>query len=96
MEEAIEKGIKHMDVPREKAHIHVLQAPSNGLFGFGKKDAKVESELIAERVVQQADRAAVRGVPEEVKSQAEPVKSAQENTVELSQIIAEVKNAQEE
>jgi spoIIIJ-associated protein len=91
VEEAIEKGLEQLDVPKERAHIKILQAPSNGLFGFGKKEAQVEIESITDRIVQQADRAAVRGVPEEITAKAEPVKSAQEVTVELSQIVAEVK-----
>jgi spoIIIJ-associated protein len=96
VEEAIEKGLEHMNVPKEKVHILVLQAPTKGLFGFGVKEAQVKMELIDERVVQQADRAAVRGIPDDIIAQAEPVKSAQEETVELSQVIAEVKKVQAE
>jgi spoIIIJ-associated protein len=91
VEEAIEKGLGQLDVPKERAHIKILQAPSSGFFGLGKKEAQVEIKSIADRIIQQADRAAVRGVPEEVTAKAEPVKSAQEVTVELSQVVAEVK-----
>ena len=56
VEEAIEKGLEQLDVPKERAHIKILQAPSNGLFGFGKKEAQVEIKSIADRIVQQADR----------------------------------------
>lgn len=96
VEEAIEKGLEHMNIPKEKVHILVLQAPVKGFLGFGAKEAQVKMELIDERVVQQADRAAVRGVPDDITAQAEPVKSAQEETVELSQVIAEVKKVQAE
>ncbi|MDR0690859.1 MAG: protein jag [Streptococcaceae bacterium] len=91
VEEAIAKGLEQLDVAKERAHVKILQAPSNGIFGFGKKEAQVEIEAIADRVVQQADRAAVRGVPEEITAQAEPVKSAQKVTMELSQVVAKVK-----
>lgn len=91
VEEAIDKGLEQLAVTKERVHVKILQAPSNGIFGFGKKEAQVEIEAIADRVVQQADRAAVRGIPEEITAQAEPVKSAQEVTMELSQVAAEVK-----
>jgi spoIIIJ-associated protein len=91
VEEAIEKGLNQLDVPKERAHIQILQAPSSGILGFGKKEAQVEIESIAKHVVQQANRAAIRGVPEEITSQSEPVKSAQEVTIELSKVVAEVK-----
>ncbi|MDR1521968.1 MAG: protein jag [Streptococcaceae bacterium] len=91
IKEAIKKGLDQLDVPKERAHIRILQAPSNGILGFGKKEAQVEIKSIAKHVLQQANRAAVRGVPEEITSQAEPVKSAQKVTIELSQIVAEVK-----
>jgi len=95
VDEAIENGLKDLGIPKEKAHVHIKQTPSNGFLGiFGKKDAKVEITPIATDVKMKADRQAVRDVPEEIRAQAEPVKSASEATVELSQVVAAVKKAE--
>ncbi|MDR0922486.1 MAG: Jag N-terminal domain-containing protein [Lactobacillales bacterium] len=96
VEEAIERGLKKLGIPKEKAHIHIKQAEKKGVLGFGKRNAEVEIDAIAEHVILQADRSAVRGVPEEIKAQAEPVQSASEATVELSQVVEAVKAAEAE
>jgi spoIIIJ-associated protein len=96
VEEAIAKGLADLGITKEKAHIHIKQAEKKGVLGFGRKDAKVEIDPIATHIIQQADRSAVRGVPEEVQEKSEPVKSASEATVELSQVVAAVKKAEAE
>jgi len=97
VDEAIENGLKDLGIPKEKAHVHIKQTPSNGFLGiFGKKDAKVEITPIATDVKMKADRQAVRDVPDEIREQAEPVKSASEATVELSQVVKAVKKAEAE
>jgi spoIIIJ-associated protein len=43
VEEAIESGLKQLNVARDRVEIKVLEQPSKGLFGIlGSKDAKVE------------------------------------------------------
>ncbi|MDR2465003.1 MAG: protein jag [Streptococcaceae bacterium] len=96
VDEAIEKGLDELGIPKEKATVQIRQAESKGFLGFGKKLAKVEIKPISEEVIQQADRQAVRGVPDEIRAQADPVKSASEATVELSQVIQAVKQADAE
>lgn len=45
VEEAVQKALLELGVPREKVKIRVLEEPSRGLFGLiGAKDAKVEVE----------------------------------------------------
>lgn len=94
VQDAINKGLKELDLSRERVHISVLQKEKNGFLGFGRKDAKVEMEEISPQIRQQADRRAVRGVPEEVKAKAGKVQTASEATVELSNVIAAVKEAE--
>ena len=51
VEEAIQKGLKELDIPRMKAHIKVISREKNGFFGlFGKKPAQVAIEAISEQL----------------------------------------------
>lgn len=46
VEEAIETGLKQLNVPRERVEVQILEHPSKGLFGLlGAKEAKVELEV---------------------------------------------------
>ena len=48
VEEAIQKGLNDLDIPRMKAHITVVAREKKGFLGlFGKKLAQVEIEPIA-------------------------------------------------
>lgn len=91
VEEAIQNGLEALDIPRMKAHIVVLSRGKKGFLGFGKKPAEVEIEPINETTVMKADQKAVRGVPDEVNEQNEPVKSVSEATVDLGKVVAAVK-----
>ena len=96
VEEAIQKGLKELDLPRMKAHIRVLAREKHGFLGFGKKPAQVDVEPISETTVSKADQQAVRGVPKEINEQNEPVKSASQETVELGKVVSAIKKAEEE
>jgi len=95
VEEAVERGLKRLDVNRENVHIHVEQKEKKGFLGFGKKRARVSIEPIQEDTVRKADRLAERGV-EEVKLGVPKAKSAMEATLELSQVVKAVKAAEKE
>lgn len=73
VEEAIEKGLEELQLPRFKAHIKVISKEKKGFLGFGKKLAQVEVEGINEDTVYQADKNATKGVPEEINQQNAPV-----------------------
>lgn len=94
VQEAIDKGLQELDLPRERVHINVIQKEKSGFLGFGKKEAKVNIEEISSHIRQQADRHAVRGVPEDIKAKSDKVPTASEATVELSHVIAAVKEAE--
>ena len=48
VEEAIQKGLKELDIPRMKAHIKVVSKEKKGFLGFfGKKPAHVYIEAIS-------------------------------------------------
>lgn len=96
VEEAIQKGLEELDLPRMKAHIRVLAREKKGFLGFGKKPAQVDVEPISETTVSKADQQAVRGVPKEINEQNEPVKSASQETVELGKVVSAIKKAEEE
>lgn len=92
VEEAIQNGLKELDIPRMKAHITVVSREKKGFLGlFGKKPAVVDIEPIAETTVTKANQQAVKGVPEEINAQNEPVKSVSEETVDLGRVVAAIK-----
>ena len=96
VEEAIQNGLKELDIPRMKAHITVVSREKKGFLGlFGKKPAVVDIEPIAETTVTKANQQAVKGVPEEINAQNEPVKSVSEETVDLGRVVAAIKKVEE-
>lgn len=91
VEEAIQNGLNQLDIPRKKAHITVLAREKKGFFGFGKKPAQVDIDVINETTVVKANQKAVRGVPTEINEKNEPVKSVSEATIDLGKVVAAVK-----
>lgn len=91
VEEAIQNGLNELNIPRKKAHITVLAREKKGFFGFGKKPAQVDIDVINETTVVKANQKAVRGVPTEVNEKNEPVKSVSEATIDLGRVVAAVK-----
>ena len=70
---------------------------SKGFLGlFGKKLAQVDVEPINETTVVKANQKAVKGVPEAINAQNEPVKSVSEATVDLGHVVAAIKKIEEE
>ncbi|MGT2887998.1 protein jag [Streptococcus didelphis] len=55
VEEAIEKGLADLQLPRLKAHIKVISKEKKGFLGFGKKPARVDIEGISEKPVNKVD-----------------------------------------
>ena len=97
VEEAIQKGLEELDIPRMKAHIKVISREKNGFLGlFGKKPAQVDIEAISETTVIKANQQAVKGVPKEINEQNEPVKTVSEATVDLGHVVEAIKKIEEE
>ena len=97
VEEAIQNGLRELEIPRMKAHIKVISREKKGFLGlFGKKLAQVDVEPINETTVVKANQKAVKGVPEEINAQNEPVKSVSEATVDLGHVVAAIKKVEEE
>ena len=97
VEEAIQKGLRELDIPRMKAHIKVISREKNGFLGlFGKKPAQVDIEAISETTVIKANQQAVKGVPKEINEQNEPVKTVSEATVDLGHVVEAIKKIEEE
>ena len=97
VEEAIQTGLKELEIPRMKAHIKVVSREKKGFFGlFGKKPAQVDIEAISETTVVKANQQAVKGVPKEVNAKNEPVKSVSEATVDLGHVVEAIKKIEEE
>ena len=89
VEEAIQNGLKTLDIPRMRAHITVVSREKKGFLGlFGKKPAQVDVEPITETTVAKANQQAVKGVPEEINAQNEPVQSVSE--------VTDIKKAEDE
>ena len=97
VEEAIQEGLRELDIPRMKAHITVISREKKGFLGlFGKKPAQVDVEPISETTMVKANQKAVKGVPEEVNAKNEPVKSVSEETVDLGRVVADIKKVEGE
>ena len=97
VEEAIQEGLRQLDIPRMKAHITVISREKKGFLGlFGKKPAQVDVEPISETTMVKANQKAVKGVPDENKAKNEPVKSVSEETVDLGRVVAAIKKIEGE
>ena len=97
VEEAIQEGLRQLDIPRMKAHITVISREKKGFLGlFGKKPAQVDVELISETTMVKANQKAVKGVPDEINAKNEPVKSVSEETVDLGRVVAAIKKIEGE
>ena len=97
VEEAIQKGLNELNIPRMKAHIKVVSKEKKGFLGlFGKKPAQVDIEAISETTVVKANQQAIKGVPKEINDQNDPVKTVSEATVDLGHVVAAIKQIEEE
>ena len=97
VEEAIQKGLNELNIPRMKAHIKVVSREKKGFFGlFGTKPAQVDIEAISETTVVKANQQAIKGVPKEINDQNDPVKTVSEATVDLRHVVAAIKKIEEE
>ena len=97
VEEAIQKGLKELDIPRLKAHIKVISREKKGFLGlFGKKPAQVDIDAISETTVVKANQQAVKGVPKQINDLNEPVKTVSEATVDLGHVVEAIKKIEEE
>jgi len=97
VEEAIQKGLNELNIPRMKAHIKVVSREKKGFLGvFGKKPAQVDIEAISETTVVKANQQAIKGVPKEINDQNDPVKTVSEATVDLGHVVAAIKKIEEE
>ena len=97
VEEAIQKGLKELGIPRMKTHIKVVSKEKKGFLGlFGKKPAQVDIEAISETTVIKANQQAVKGVPKEINEKNEPVKTVTEATVDLGHVVEAIKKIEEE
>ncbi len=97
VEEAIQKGLNELNIPRMKSHIKVVSREKKGFFGlFGTKPAQVDIEAISETTVVKANQQAIKGVPKEINDQNDPVKTVSEATVDLGHVVAAIKKIEEE
>lgn len=97
VEEAIQKGLKELDIPRMKAHIKVISREKKGFLGlFGKKPAQVDIEAISETTVVKANQQVVKGVPKKINDLNEPVKTVSEETVDFGHVVDAIKKIEEE
>ena len=86
VEQAIEKGLKNLNLPRMKAHIKVISREKKGFLGFGKKPARVSVEPIDEKLGHKADSNAVKSVPETGNQQNEIVTTPKEDAIAFNKV----------
>lgn len=95
VEEAIEKGLKELQLTRLKSHIKVISREKKGFLGFGRKAAQVDIEGIDEITAHRANQKAVKGVPKAVNQKNEPVSSKFEDTMELRKVASIIKKMED-
>ena len=81
VEQAIEKGLKDLNLPRMRAHIKVISREKKGFLGFGKKPARVSVEPINEKIAHEADQNTVKVATDAVKQPDDFVTSSKEETI---------------
>ena len=87
VEQAIEKGLKVLKLPRMKAHIKVISREKKGFLGFGKKPARVSIEPINEQSAYEADQNnTVKDFADSVNYQNKAITSPTEETNTFSKV----------
>ena len=87
VEQAIEKGLKVLKLPRMKAHIKVISREKKGFLGFGKKPARVSIEPINEQSAYEADQDnTVKDFTDNVNYQNKTITSPTEETNTFSKV----------
>ena len=86
VEQAIEKGLRDLNLPRMKAHIKVISREKKGFLGFGKKPAQVSVEPIIEEIAHKADRDVIKVAPDAVKQTDDFVTSSKEETTAFKKV----------
>lgn len=102
VEQAIEKGLKVLKLPRMKVHIKVISREKKGFLGFGKKPARVSIEPINEQSAYEADQDnTVKDFADSVNYQNKTITSPTEETNTFSKVtrladLVDSKKAEEE
>ena len=86
VEQAIEKGLRDLNLPRMKAHIKVISREKKGFLGFGKKPAQVSVEPIIKEIAHKADRDVIKVAPDAVKQPDDFVTSSKEETTAFKKV----------
>lgn len=98
VEQAIEKGLKVLKLPRMKAHIKVISREKKGFLGFGKKPARVSIEPINEQSAYEANQDnTVKDFADNVNYQNKTITSPTEetNTVSIVTRLADLVDGKE-
>ena len=86
VEQAIEKGLKDLNLPRMKAHIKVISREKKGFLGFRKKPARVSVEPINEKIAHEADQNTVKVAPDAIKQFDDSVASPKDETIAFNKV----------
>ena len=86
VEQAIEKGLKDLNLPRMRAHIKVISREKKGFLGFGKKPARVSVEPINEKIAHEADQNTVKVAPDAIKQLDDSVASPKDETIAFNKV----------
>ena len=86
VEQAIEKGLKDLNLPRMRAHIKVISREKKGFLGFGKKPARVSVEPINEKIAHEADQNTVKVAPGAIKQFDDSVASPKDETIAFNKV----------
>lgn len=91
VEEAIQAGLGDLGITRTKASIRVLSRGKKGFFGFGKKPAKVDVEVISRTTVSQADQEIVRNLPKALSKREASEEALKQEAAESRKVTSIIK-----
>ncbi|WP_165211880.1 RNA-binding cell elongation regulator Jag/EloR [Streptococcus tangpeifui] len=91
VEEAIQAGLSDLGITRTKASIRVLSRGKKGFFGFGKKPAKVDVEVISRTTVSQADQEIVRNLPKALSKREASEEALKQEAAESRKVTSIIK-----
>lgn len=73
IDEAIEKGLNDLGLPRESVEVEVLDEGTRGLFGLGSRQARIRLKIKEANQTDESKPAIAEPTPKPVESEPEPV-----------------------
>ena len=88
IDEAIEKGLNDLGLPRESVEVEVLDEGTRGLFGLGSRQARIRLKIKEEDQPDESKPAIAEPTPKPIETEAEPVPEPIEAAMQAAADVA--------